>query len=487
MISVFLKLLNISITASWLLFAILVVRLFLRKAPKWTVCLLWVILAVRLVLPFSIESSFSLLPSAQVIPENIVQAEAPAIYSGISQINSAVNPILLQSTSQENTLEQIVDILCIVWLAGVGVMLLYSAVSWLLLRFRLRISVRQQDNVYLCDHIQSPFVFGVIVPRIYIPSGLDSSALQYVLAHEKAHIHRRDHLWKPLGYLLLSVYWFNPLMWIGYILLCRDIERACDEKVLSHIGEEGKTGYAGALLECSAHRRMILTCPVAFGEVGVAARIKNALRYKKPAYWIIAVALLLCTGVVVCFLTDPQACSHSYAVSVNAAATCTQKGLETRTCENCAHSYMAYVDVCPHTFGDATLVQAPNCSTEGQATVSCVDCGASAVRSVPKDSDAHNMVETSLIESTCTEAGVQTFTCTHCDHQETVALPKKEHQYQQTLLRQATCVHFGKREYRCKVCDHSYIEVFTANSHKWVKLLDGTVACFTCYEQRKRP
>lgn len=284
MISVFLKLLNISITASWLLFAILVVRLFLRKAPKWTVCLLWVILAVRLVLPFSIESSFSLLPSAQVIPENIVQAEAPAIYSGISQINSAVNPILLQSTTRENTLEQIVGTLCIVWLAGVGVMLLYSTVSWLLLRFRLRISVRQQDNVYLCDHIQSPFVFGVIVPRIYIPSGLDSSALQYVLAHEKAHIHRRDHLWKPLGYLLLSVYWFNPLMWVGYILLCRDIESACDEKVLSHIGEDSKAGYAGALLECSAHRRMILTCPVAFGEVGVAARIKNALRYKKPAY-----------------------------------------------------------------------------------------------------------------------------------------------------------------------------------------------------------
>ena len=236
MTTLFLKLLNMSIMASWTLGAVVLLRLALRKAPKWTVCLLWAILALRLVLPFSFESSFSLIPSSEVIPTDIVQAEAPAINTGIPQVDSVINPTLLPQQEQPVTLEQVVHVASIVWAAGVGLMLLYSAVSWVLLRIRVRISLRQQDRVYLCDDIKSPFVLGVFSPRIYIPSGLDSEALQHVLAHENAHIHRRDHLWKPLGYLLLSFHWFNPFMWIAYILLCRDIERACDERVLAHIG-----------------------------------------------------------------------------------------------------------------------------------------------------------------------------------------------------------------------------------------------------------
>ena len=292
MTPIFLNLLNVSILAGWTVLAILLLRLVLRKAPKWTVCLLWAILAVRLLLPFSFESSLSLLPSAQVIPTDITEAETPAIHSAIPELDSAVNPALLQSTTQEGSLETLLATLSIIWLVGMGIMLVYSAISWLLLRLKVGASLRLHDNVYLCDSIQSPFVFGVIRPRIYIPSGLDGEALQHVLAHEKAHIQRKDHLWKPLGYLLLSFHWFNPLLWIGYILLCRDIERACDEKVLKRIGDAGKVGYANALLECSTHRRMILTCPVAFGELSVSSRVKSALRYKKPAFWIIAAALV---------------------------------------------------------------------------------------------------------------------------------------------------------------------------------------------------
>ena len=455
MTTLFLKLLNMSIMASWTLGAVVLLRLALRKAPKWTVCLLWAILALRLVLPFSFESSFSLIPSSEVIPTDIVQAEAPAINTGIPQVDSVINPTLLPQQEQPVTLEQVLNVASIVWAAGVGLMLLYSAVSWVLLRIRVRISLRQQDRVYLCDDIKSPFVLGVFSPRIYIPSGLDSEALQHVLAHENAHIHRRDHLWKPLGYLLLSFHWFNPFMWVAYILLCRDIERACDERVLAHIGEAGKAAYARALLECSTHRRQILTCPVAFGEVSVASRVKGALLYKKPAFWVVAVALAVCCGTVVCFLTNPEKCPHVYAIEVNAASTCTHEGVETRTCQLCEHSYMAYIEKCPHTYGEATVVQAPNCSHEGQASVSCIHCGAVQLQSIPKDANAHDMAQTALVESTCAKAGVETFTCAHCDHQEQTELPLLDHTYKVKSHVEPNCGRTGKEISYCTQCGHT--------------------------------
>ena len=482
MSTVFLTLLNTSIMASWTMVAVVVLRLVLRKAPKWTVCLLWAILAVRLVLPFSFESSFSLIPSAEVIPTNITQSQTPAIYSGIPQINSAVNPVLLQTTTREGALEDILTVLSVAWAAGVGLMLLYSVVSWLLLRLRVRASLRYQDNIYLCDHIQSPFVLGVLAPRIYIPSGLEEGALDHVLAHERAHIRRLDHLWKPLGYCLLSIHWFNPLLWIGYILLCRDIERACDEKVLARIGDAGKAGYANALLECSAHRRMILTCPVAFGEVGVAARVKNALRYKKPAFWVIAISLLLCCGAVMCFLTDPQACSHIYAVEVNAAATCTHKGLETHTCQICEHSYMAYTELCPHVPMETTVLEEPNCSYEGKASVVCADCSTIYLQTLPKAADVHEMIQTELVESTCAAPGLVTYKCAYCDHPQQQELPASEHQYELVRTYKPTCVSSGKYVFECTLCHDKVNEYLPRdnNAHSWSGYPGQTQLCSRC-------
>ena len=465
----FLTLFNLSIMATWTVLIVLLLRPLLCKAPKWTVCLLWAIVALRLLLPVSLESSISLIPSAEVIPTDIAQAEHPAIYSGIPQVDSAVNPVLLSQADQPVTLKDVIATASVIWATGLGLMLAYSALSWILLRTKIRASLHLRDRIYVCDNVQSPFVLGVIRPRIYIPSGLDEGTLEYVLAHETAHIRRRDHWWKPLGYLLLSIYWFNPLLWIGYILLCRDIERACDEKVLTAIGETGKSGYVNALLSCSTHRRLILTCPVAFGEVGVASRIKSALRYKKPAFWVVIASLILCCGTVVCFLTNPEACPHVYTVEVNAASTCTHEGIETRTCRLCQHSYMAYTDLCPHTYGEATVVQAPNCAQEGQASVRCIHCGAVQLQSISKDADAHDMAQTALVEATCAKAGVKTFTCTRCGHTEQQELPQKEHQYKQKITQEATCQRHGSLRKTCTQCGYSYEEQTPKAAHQWVK------------------
>ena len=485
MTPIFLNLLNVSIMAGWTVLAILLLRLVLRKAPKWTVCLLWAILAVRLLLPFSFESSLSLLPSAQVIPTDITQAEIPAIHSAIPELDSAVNPALLQSTTQEGSLEALVRTLSLVWGVGVAIMLVYSAISWLLLRLKVGASLHLQGNVYLCDNIQSPFVFGVIRPRIYVPSGLDGESLQHVLAHEKAHIQRKDHLWKPLGYLLLSFHWFNPLLWIGYILLCRDIERACDEKVLKKIGDAGKVGYANALLECSTHRRMILTCPVAFGEVSVASRVKSALHYKKPAFWIIAAALVVCAGLTITFLTVPKPCSHDYMTQLSYAPSCTHQGQEMHTCKKCEHVYATFVNTLPHTPGETKVIEDPTCSHEGKASAVCADCGGVYLQTLPKVADAHNMVETSHAESTCAQVGLVTYKCAYCDHQKKVEYPKKEHQYQQTILRQVTCEHSGKTENRCVHCGHTYTVTIPIEPHKWLSGHNGVLYCNSCFIQQR--
>lgn len=480
MTNVFLHLLNISFMASWTMLAIVLLRLLMRKAPKWTICLLWAILALRLLLPFSFESSFSLIPSSQVIPADIAFSETPAIYSGIPQLNSAVNPALIQTVEQPGTLESVLQVASVVWLCGVALMLLYSVISWLLLHWKVRVSLRYRDNIYICDDIKSPFVLGVFRPRVYISSGLDSETFNHVLAHENAHIHRRDYFWKPAGYLLLSLYWFNPLLWIAYILLCRDIERACDEKVLGKIGDGEKVGYANALLQCSTHRRQILTCPVAFGEVSVSSRVKNALRYKKPAIWIVASSLLLCGGVVMCFLTDPQACVHDYVVQVNAAATCTHKGVETYTCKNCQHSYMAYVDICPHTYGEPTVVQAPNCTQEGQSCAACIDCGVTLLQPIPKDENIHDMAEVERLEPTCTQVGKQVFSCTRCDYKEETELPKAKHQYGESRELPATCFISGLMYYYCDNCDHCYSKKIPEKDHKWTSAGGGYEKCVYC-------
>lgn len=311
MAAVFLKLLNLSISASWLVLAVLVLRLVSKRSPKWMNVLLWGIVALRLVLPFSVESALSLIPSAETVSPAVVQFDpAPTITSGVSIIDNAVNPSLSEHfaavpTMSVNPLYVWTEIAGWVWLIGLGAMLLYALVSYLRLRRRVSVSLPVQDHIYLCDAISSPFILGVVKPHIYLPSGLDEVQRQNVLSHEQAHLARRDHWWKPLGFALLAVYWFNPVLWLAYALLCRDIELACDERVIRTMDESAVKTYSTVLLACSMPRKAVITCPLAFGEVGVKERVRNALHYKKPAFWVVAASVTVCIVVAVCFLTNP--------------------------------------------------------------------------------------------------------------------------------------------------------------------------------------
>ena len=311
MSELFLKIINMSISASWLVLAVLLLRFALKKAPKWVNVLLWGIVAVRLICPFSIESALSLIPSTETIPVNIGMDTTPAINSGISYINNAVNPLIEQSNTpmagaSVNPLQITIAIYANIWVLGVLALLIYTTVSYWRLRHKVSEAVILRDNIYQSENVASPFVLGVFRPRIYIPYHMYGQDLNHVVAHEQAHIRRKDHWWKPLGFFLLTIHWFNPLMWLAYVLLCRDIELACDEKVIKELGNEQRADYTQALVACSVNRRMIAACPLAFGEVGVKERVKSVMNYKKPAFWIVVVAVIACVVVAVCFLTDPE-------------------------------------------------------------------------------------------------------------------------------------------------------------------------------------
>ena len=330
--SLFIKILNMSLNAGWLILLVLVLRLILKRAPKWIHCLLWGLVGLRLALPFSVQSILSLLPKAAPIPSDIEMMREPAIDSGIDILNDAINPMLGASFAPEpmasaNPLQILIPIWSILWLIGIGGMLLYGLISCLRLRKICKVNILYKENVYFCDAIDAPFIFGIIKPKIYLPSAMEASHIESVLAHEKAHLKRGDHWWKPIGFLLLSVYWFNPLLWLSYALLCRDIERACDEKVIKEMDEESKKNYSQALLSCSLHRAKIAGCPLAFGEVGVKERVRSVLHYKKPALWLVIAAILITLGAGVCFLTDPlQKQSEKEPLTLEKVLEFSQKG-----------------------------------------------------------------------------------------------------------------------------------------------------------------
>ena len=311
MTDIFLGFLNRSLAAGILILAVVLVRLVFKKAPRWLLCALWALAAVRLVCPVSIESVLSLIPSAEPVQPEIIVSAQPAITSGIPAVDAIVNPPLAAAftpspAQSANPLQIWTFLAACVWLAGIAALLLYAAVSALRLRLRVRTAVRLEGKVYQSEFVSSPFILGVIRPRIYLPFGLEAGAQAMVLAHERAHLRRGDQLWKPLGYLILAAYWFNPLCWLAYILFCRDIEAACDEKVVRELGEGCKAAYSRALLACSVPRKLITACPLAFGETGVKSRIKSVLNYKKPAFWLVLAAVLVSAAVAVCFLTDPK-------------------------------------------------------------------------------------------------------------------------------------------------------------------------------------
>jgi len=308
---VFLKVVNMSISASWLVLAVLLLRLVLKKAPKWVSVLLWGFVAVRLICPFSIESMLSLIPSAETVSPEIMMDWTPEISTGIGSVDTVINPIITQTfapnpATSANPLQILIPVAGILWLTGIVAMLLYTAVSYFLLRRRVATAVLLRNNIYQSENVDSPFVLGIIKPKIYLPFQMDGKNLEHVIAHEESHIRRKDHWWKPFGFVLLALHWFNPLMWLGYILLCRDIELACDEKVIKEMDNENRADYTQALVACSVNRRRIAACPLAFGEVGVKERVKSVMNYKKPAFWIIIAAVVTCVAVAVCFLTNPK-------------------------------------------------------------------------------------------------------------------------------------------------------------------------------------
>ena len=321
----FLKIINMSISASWLVLAVLILRFVLKKAPKWINVLLWGIVAIRLICPFSFESTLSLIPSAETIPLNIGMDTTPTINSGISAINNAVNPIISQSNTpmagaSVNLLQITIGIYEYIWIFGMIALALYTAISYWRLRRKVDTAVRYKDNIFQSENVSFPFVLGIIKPRIYLPFKMNGQYLEYVVAHEQAHICRKDHWWKPLGFLLLMIHWFNPLMWLAYVLLCRDIELACDERVIKELGNEQRGDYTQALVACSVNRRMIAACPLAFGEVSVKERVKSVMNYKKPAFWVIIISVIVCVGVAVCFLTNPKQDSYTLRIVVPAGS-----------------------------------------------------------------------------------------------------------------------------------------------------------------------
>ena len=325
MIELFLKIINMSISASWLILAVLILRFILKKSPKWVNILLWGIVAIKLICPFSFESALSLIPSAETIPLNIGMDTTPTIDSGINAINNAVNPIISQSNTpmagaSVNPMQITIGIYEYLWIFGMIVLALYTAISYWRLRCKVDTAVRYKDNIFQSENVSSPFVLGIVKPRIYLPFKLDGQNLDHVVAHEQAHIRRKDHWWKPLGFVLLTLHWFNPLIWLAYVLLCRDIELACDEKVIKELGNEQRADYTQALVACSVNRRMIAACPLAFGEVGVKERVRSVMNYKKPAFWIIILAVIACVGVAVCFLTNPKQDSYTLRIVVPAGS-----------------------------------------------------------------------------------------------------------------------------------------------------------------------
>lgn len=326
--NVFLQILNNAITVSVLILVIMLVRILGRKMPKWITCLLWILVAAKLILPFPIESKFSLLPTGNPIPTHIAmennswsyaQAGNPGnenktnvansrdtAYRSGTLANLASGDSAYGRPKGANPLQIFIRVGTGVWIAGSIMMILYAAAAYVKVKRKVRISVKTGKNIYECDDIEDPFILGIIRPRIYLSSGMPEETKNYVLRHERAHLDRKDYLWKPLGFLILSVYWFQPLCWAAYILMSRDIEYACDEKAIRGEKESVRADYCRALLICSMPKKMIAACPVAFGENGVKGRVKNMMNYKKPTFWISGISVVIVLLVAVCFATSPH-------------------------------------------------------------------------------------------------------------------------------------------------------------------------------------
>lgn len=307
----FCQILNLSLTGSILLASVLIVRLLpvLRELPKAWRFLLWAMVAIRLLVPFSFESDFSMMPTTHVIPEQYltmepIESETPVVIEVVKNPNYAAEVTIDLPATADRL--QIWDVFAtVIWLGGICAMGIYAAISYLSMRLCLRMAAKIHGNVWECDDLATPFIMGLFRPRIYLPPGLDDLTTAHVLAHENAHIRRLDHLWKPLGFAIVSIHWFNPLVWIGYQALCRDIEMACDERVIRDMDKTGIRAYLESLLRCAAPGSRQFLCPLAFGEGDVTGRIRSMLRYRKPGILMVITGVAVSLLLTACFLTSP--------------------------------------------------------------------------------------------------------------------------------------------------------------------------------------
>ena len=323
MVGIFATLFTMSIGAAWLILIVILLRLLLKQAPKWVNCVLWGFVALRLVCPFVLESRFSLMPKG-LWTQNSYDGAAeltlvPTLVGGGNLSQTVVDGVGAAGLTGIQTgagavttgfggewIQQFLSVGSTLWLIGVIVMLGYALYSYLRVRRQVSEAIWLRENLWICDQVKSPFILGLFRPKIYLSSGMEEAQLPYVIAHEQAHLKRGDQWWKPLGFVLLMIHWYNPFVWAAYILFCRDLELACDESAVRDLTLEERKSYSYALLSCSMQRRLVMVCPLAFGEVGVKKRVKEVLNYKKPSFWILLTAVAACVIVAVCFLTDPK-------------------------------------------------------------------------------------------------------------------------------------------------------------------------------------
>lgn len=296
-----------SIATSWLIVVVCLLRFLFKKMPKWIRIILWGIVFVRLICPFSIESAFSLIPNGQTIPMNIEIDATPSIDSGMDAINQMINPMISNTftpdpLSSANPLQIWIYFFSILWITGIIILLVYTLWSTFHLFHKIQTAILLKDNIYQSEYVQTPFVFGILHPKIYIPFSFEN---EYVIAHEQAHIQRKDNIIKPIGFLILILHWMNPFVWLAYHLFCKDIEFACDEKVISNLSNIQRSEYSQALVSCSVEQKTGV-CPLAFKEGNVKSRVKSILYYKKPTLWIFIVSFLICSITFLCFLTNPK-------------------------------------------------------------------------------------------------------------------------------------------------------------------------------------
>ena len=320
MIQLFLKIINLNLSTVWLILALLILRFVLKKAPKWIHVLLWGFLAFRLLCPFSIESKWSLIPSTETLPEQIISGSSFQVQTGIPLIDNSMNNYLGDRYFEDVTVPanhgyHVLSILTVIWIIGMLLLLTYTAISYWHIHQEIAAATWYRDNIFQCKKINSPFVFGIIQPRIFLPLSMETKMTEHVIAHEKTHLSRKDHWWKLLGFLLLIIHWFNPLIWLSFLLLCHDIELACDEKVIQALPNNQRADYAEALLTCSILRHQTPTCPLAFGEIGVKERVNAILHYQKPTFWVFLMTIAACFMVTVCFLANPIKPTIGYILS----------------------------------------------------------------------------------------------------------------------------------------------------------------------------